>query len=74
MSQSTSISVGAMFVIDVLKVIGRSDRLFESELQRLSERIKEVVPCNAFLVLGRIDSIGRAVTKELYCRALKNSI
>lgn len=58
-------------MINVLKVIIRPFGLFESDLQRLSERIFEFVYCNVFLVLGGAVSIRKAVVNELYRRLPK---
>ena len=52
----------------ILNIIGRTDRLFEADLEKYNERLREIVRSSCFLVLGGAGSIGQAVTKEIFKR------
>lgn len=53
---------------DMLKLIGRSKRLFADDLRCSESKLKEAVNEASFLVLGGAGSIGQAVTKEIFKR------
>ena len=52
----------------VLKLIGRERTLFESDLQKHEDTIREAIASSTFLVIGGAGSIGRGVVKELFLR------
>ena len=54
--------------MNLLKIIGRSDELFTSDVQMFSEQLREIVNGSRFLVIGGAGSIGQAVTKEIFKR------
>ena len=53
---------------NILKLIGRSNTLFESDIINYDTQIKEIIAISSFLVLGGAGSIGQAVTKEIFKR------
>ncbi|MFM7682668.1 MAG: UDP-N-acetylglucosamine 4,6-dehydratase [Bacteroidota bacterium] len=55
-------------MLDILKIIGRKDALFTSDLENYSKEIFSLVHNSRFLVLGGAGSIGQAVVKELFKR------
>jgi UDP-N-acetylglucosamine 4,6-dehydratase len=52
----------------VLNLIGRSDKLFNDDLNAFKVQIDSEVTSSRFLVLGGAGSIGQAVTKEIFRR------
>lgn len=54
--------------MDILKLIGRSHELFQQDINKYNERLKEIVSQSKFLVIGGAGSIGQAVTKEIFKR------
>ncbi len=56
---------------DILKLIGRERGLFERDLARFGEFLKEEVGRSKFLVIGGAGSIGQAVVKEIFKREPK---
>jgi len=51
-----------------LELIGRSNRLFETDIKRLQEELCQLVQNGRFLIIGGAGSIGQAVTKEIFKR------
>ncbi len=54
--------------MDILKLIGRTDPLFENDILDQNTALKELVSSNRFLVIGGAGSIGQAVTREIFKR------
>lgn len=54
--------------MDILKLIGRSNLLFDYDLSMYSKEISDLVMGSKFLVIGGAGSIGQAVTKEIFKR------
>jgi len=52
----------------ILELIGRKSDLFGRDINKLSERLDEVIENGRFLVIGGAGSIGQAVTKEIFKR------
>jgi FlaA1/EpsC-like NDP-sugar epimerase len=54
--------------MDILKLIGRSNLLFEEDLRKYNKEVSDLVMGSKFLVIGGAGSIGQAVTKEIFKR------
>ena len=54
--------------MNILKIIGRNDELFKSDVEMFTEQLREAVKGSRFLVIGGAGSIGQAVTKEIFKR------
>ncbi len=54
--------------MDILSLIGRTEPLFDSDVQRLSNELLGLVKGSRFLVIGGAGSIGQAVTREIFKR------
>lgn len=54
--------------MNTLKIIGRTQRLFDSDLLYLNEQLSDCVARSRFLVIGGAGSIGQAVTNEIFRR------
>lgn len=54
--------------LDILNIIGRSQKLFNTDLEDFDREICDLVSCSSFLVIGAAGSIGQAVTKEIFKR------
>jgi FlaA1/EpsC-like NDP-sugar epimerase len=54
--------------MNVLNLIGRTDPLFESDLNSLKDKLENLVEDSRFLVIGGAGSIGQAVTREIFKR------
>jgi FlaA1/EpsC-like NDP-sugar epimerase len=54
--------------MNILKLIGRKNLLFDHDISRSEDKLKKIVSCSSFLVLGAAGSIGQAVTKEIFKR------
>lgn len=52
----------------VLKLIGRDDELFWSDISQYQSELLAIVSSSGFLVIGGAGSIGQAVTKEIFKR------
>jgi FlaA1/EpsC-like NDP-sugar epimerase len=52
----------------MLKLIGRKNKLFSTDLNNHKEELSNIVSSSSFLVLGGAGSIGQAVTKEIFKR------
>ena len=52
----------------MLKLIGRSKKLFDNDILNHKEELFNIVSSSRFLVLGGAGSIGQAVTKEIFKR------
>lgn len=51
-----------------LELIGRTSELFEDDIKKYDEELKNIVSSSSFLVIGGAGSIGQAVTKEIFKR------
>lgn len=54
--------------MDILKLIGRNEQLFENDINSNQTELLKVISGSSFLVLGGAGSIGQAVTKEIFKR------
>ena len=54
--------------MDILKLIGRTAPLFDSDISSRREELAAVVSNSRFLVIGGAGSIGQAVTREIFKR------
>tara|TARA_B100000902_G_scaffold107412_1_gene109251 strand:- start:10611 stop:11798 length:1188 start_codon:yes stop_codon:yes gene_type:complete len=52
----------------ILKIIGRDQKLFTTDLDLLESKITEVISESRFLIIGGAGSIGQAVTREIFKR------
>ena len=52
----------------LLNLIGRTQKLFDNDLLAHDEKLSTIVSSSTFLVIGGADSIGQAVTKEIFKR------
>ena len=52
----------------MLNLIGRTSRLFENDITKLSTELSKEVEGSRFLVIGGAGSIGQAVSKEIFKR------
>ena len=58
--------------MDILKLIGRSNPLFESDIVRLENDLQDIISSSGFLVIGGAGSIGQAVVTEIFKRNPKS--
>ncbi len=54
--------------MDILKVIGRVEELFENDIKSNEFELCEILKSSSFLVIGGAGSIGQAVVKEIFKR------
>ncbi len=54
--------------MNILKLIGRTSPLFESDITYYRSELKSLVASSRFLVIGGAGSIGQAVTREIFKR------
>ncbi|EHQ56714.1 putative nucleoside-diphosphate sugar epimerase [gamma proteobacterium HIMB55] len=54
--------------MDVLSLIGRSEKLFGSDIDNTDDILRELISKSSFLVLGGTGSIGKAVVSEIFKR------
>src|SRR5210317_1461408 len=52
----------------ILNLIGRTEALFDQDIQHHESELSRIVSASSFLVLGGAGSIGQAVTKEIFKR------
>ena len=52
-----------------LKLIGRTNTLFNNDMEKHKVELQKIVSNSSFLVLGAAGSIGQAVTKEIFKRS-----
>ena len=57
-----------MYLMDILKLIGRTAPLFEDDISNRRKELEELVSSSRFLVIGGAGSIGQAVTREIFKR------
>ncbi|MFZ9028455.1 MAG: UDP-N-acetylglucosamine 4,6-dehydratase [Crocinitomicaceae bacterium] len=57
-----------MTTSDILRVIGRKEELFTTDIDRYEGELRRRISSSSFLVLGGAGSIGQAVTKEIFKR------
>lgn len=55
--------------MNILSLIGRSQELFEYDIQHHETELRKIVSSSRFLVIGGAGSIGQAVTKEIFKRS-----
>lgn len=54
--------------MDILKIIGRQNELFERDISLFGDELSDMISRNRFLVIGGAGSIGLAVTREIFSR------
>lgn len=54
--------------MNILELIGRSQELFNNDIEKHEKELKEIVSASKFLVIGGAGSIGSATTKEIFKR------
>ena len=54
--------------MQLLDLIGRTNELFENDINTHNKELKSIVSSSKFLVIGGAGSIGQAVTKEIFKR------
>lgn len=54
--------------MDILKLIGRENELFKSDIQNYEDELLSIINKSSFLVVGGAGSIGQAVVKEIFKR------
>jgi FlaA1/EpsC-like NDP-sugar epimerase len=54
--------------MDILKLIGRENQLFNIDVSKYEIELQKIVSSSNFLVIGGAGSIGQAVTKEIFKR------
>ncbi|MEW7289538.1 UDP-N-acetylglucosamine 4,6-dehydratase [Aquimarina sp. 2304DJ70-9] len=54
--------------MNILKLIGRKQELFSTDIAEKESELKNIVSSSSFLVIGGSGSIGQAVTKEIFKR------
>lgn len=54
--------------MDILKLIGRKNQIFDSDLFRHKEILDSMISNSSFLVIGGAGSIGQSVTTEIFKR------
>ena len=52
----------------ILNLIGRKKELFTLDIKSNESELSSIVKSSSFLVIGGADSIGQAVTKEIFKR------
>lgn len=57
--------------MDILDLIGRTNLLFQNDIQANEDELTKKVSGSKFLVIGAAGSIGQAVTKEIFKRSPK---
>ena len=54
--------------MNILKLIGREEEIFEKDISTYENELSKIVSNSSFLVIGGAGSIGQAVTKEIFKR------
>jgi UDP-N-acetylglucosamine 4,6-dehydratase len=54
--------------MDILNLIGRTEPLFLTDINKNDTELKKIIAASSFLVIGGAGSIGQAVTKEIFKR------
>ena len=54
--------------MDFLSLVGRTEKLFDADLEGQETQLSEAVHKGRFLVIGGAGSIGQAVTREIFKR------
>ena len=54
--------------MNILKIIGRNEELFLSDIESFSKDLDNAVTKSRFLVIGGAGAIGQAVTREIFKR------
>lgn len=54
--------------MDILRLIGRENELFKTDIQNYEEKLLSIIGKSSFLVIGGAGSIGQAVVKEIFKR------
>jgi len=55
-------------MVNSLKLIGRTQELFQTDMEKYNIMLKRLISSSSFLVIGGAGSIGQAVTKEIFKR------
>ena len=58
--------------MDFLQLVGRSDKMFDADIERNQAAISDIVKNASFLVVGGAGTIGQSVVKEIFKRDPKN--
>ena len=56
------------YILNILKLIGRTQSLLETDIASRNQEMAELVSVSRFLVIGGAGSIGQAVTREIFKR------
>ena len=54
--------------MSILNLIGRTNKLFEKDINTYEKKLKKIVSSSTFLIIGGAGSIGQAVVKEIFKR------
>jgi len=54
--------------LNILSLIGREKELFEEDIKKYAEELKDIISNSSFLVIGGAGSIGSATVKEIFKR------
>jgi len=54
--------------MDILKLIGRDEELFNNDLRNYDTEVRQIVRHSTFLVIGGAGAIGQSVTREIFKR------
>jgi len=54
--------------MNILELIGRTQELFNNDIEKHEEELQKIVSASKFLVIGGAGSIGSATTKEIFKR------
>jgi len=54
--------------VSILNLIGRTNKLFEKDINTYEKKLKKIVSSSTFLIIGGAGSIGQAVVKEIFKR------
>lgn len=58
--------------MNILKLIGRTEGLFNEDIEQCNEELQQQICHSSFLILGGAGSIGQAVVKEIFKRNPKS--
>jgi len=53
---------------EILQLIGRNSELFEEDIKKYEDELKNIISSSSFLVIGGAGSIGSATVKEIFKR------
>ena len=66
--QNISYAESTSYLMNILKLIGRSNQLFEADVENSEDELRRMIANSRFLVIGGAGSIGQAVTLEIFKR------